>query len=273
MKTRIFAGAGLCAVLIITVLLNGVFPLFLNILIAFMCAVGAHELCKCFSMDKQKWVYVPSILFAAVSPFVGFASWGLFLLACIYTLWIFFTVIHHHEIIKFTEMIPVYAMNLLVTVALNTIISIRNISTEFGIFYAMVAILGPWVADAGAYFSGSFFGKHKLCPKISPKKTVEGFVGGIIVSIVAMLLGGILFTKLYSPENAGIHYIVLAVSGFLCGFVSVVGDLSFSIIKREKGIKDYGKLIPGHGGILDRFDSVIFVSPFVYMLLCIFGVH
>ncbi len=273
MKTRILAGAGLCVILIITVLLNGVFPLFLNILIAFMCAVAAHELCKCFSLDGQKWVYFPSILFAAASPFASFVSWGMFLLASVYTLWMFFTVIYHHETLKFCDTVPVYAMNILVTVALNTIVLIRNISPEFGIFYAMVAVLGPWIADAGAYFSGSFFGKRKLCPKISPKKTVEGFIGGILVSIVAMLLGGLLFTKLYSPENASVHYIVLAVSGFLSGFVSVVGDLSFSIIKREKGIKDYGNLIPGHGGILDRFDSVIFVSPFVYTLLCIFGVH
>lgn len=274
MKTRIFAGAGLCAVLIITILLNSPFPLFLNLLIAFMCGVAAHELCKCFSLEKQKWIYYPTILYGVIAPLIVKIqpSWGLFALTCVYSLWIFFTIIHHHEVIKFTETIPVFAMQILVTRALITLLDIRTICGNFGIFYVMVAILGPWIADAGAYFSGSFFGKHKLCPVISPKKTVEGFVGGIVVSVVAALLSGLILTKVYSPISPMKHYIALALSGFFCGFVSVVGDLSFSIIKREKGIKDYGNLIPGHGGILDRFDSVIFVAPLVYLTLYIIGV-
>lgn len=117
-------------------------------------------------------------------------------------------------------------------------------------------VLTAFGTDVMAYFTGFLLGKHKLCPKISPKKTVEGSVGGIIGSIV---LSGI-FGYFFMPEIL-VHCLVI---GLLGGIVSQFGDLTASIFKRKMGIKDYGNLIPGHGGILDRFDSVLFTGPMVY---------
>lgn len=119
--------------------------------------------------------------------------------------------------------------------------------------------LASWGADTGAYFTGRFFGKRKLAPVISPKKTVEGAIGGVISSAVLCMLMSIYFEPALIP-----HSIAIGVVGSL---ISIVGDLSASKIKREMGIKDYGNIMPGHGGILDRFDSVILVTPFIYYVI------
>lgn len=117
-------------------------------------------------------------------------------------------------------------------------------------------VITAFGTDIMAYFSGYCFGKHKLCPKISPKKTIEGSVGGTLGSVI---LSG-LFGWFFMPE-VFVHCLVI---GLLGGIVSQFGDLTASIFKRKMGIKDYGNLIPGHGGILDRFDSVLFTGPMVY---------
>lgn len=117
-------------------------------------------------------------------------------------------------------------------------------------------VLTAFGTDIMAYFSGVFLGKHKLCPKISPKKTIEGSAGGILGSVI---LCGV-FSRIFIPELL-VHCLIMGVLG---GVISQFGDLTASIFKRKMGIKDYGNLIPGHGGILDRFDSVLFTAPMVY---------
>ncbi|WP_130863612.1 phosphatidate cytidylyltransferase [Bacilliculturomica massiliensis] len=124
-----------------------------------------------------------------------------------------------------------------------------------------LVFLTAFGTDIMAYFSGYFFGKHKLCPKISPKKTVEGSVGGVLGSVI---LCGV-FGWFVVPQLL-IHCMVIGVLG---GVVSQFGDLTASIFKRKMGIKDYGNLIPGHGGILDRFDSVLFTAPLVYYYIAL----
>jgi phosphatidate cytidylyltransferase len=119
-----------------------------------------------------------------------------------------------------------------------------------------LVFLTAYGSDMFAYFTGVLFGRHKLCPKISPKKTVEGGIGGI--------LGSTLFCGAFGYFALREHFWVCLVIGILGGAVSQLGDLAASVIKRQLGIKDYGKLIPGHGGILDRFDSVLFTAPLVY---------
>lgn len=127
--------------------------------------------------------------------------------------------------------------------------------TEYGILIWLI-VLTAFGTDIMAYFTGYALGKHKLCPKISPKKTIEGAIGGVVGSLV---LSGI-FGYFFASEIL-IHCIIIGVLG---GVVSQFGDLTASIFKRKMGIKDYGNLIPGHGGILDRFDSVLFTGPLVY---------
>jgi phosphatidate cytidylyltransferase len=121
-----------------------------------------------------------------------------------------------------------------------------------------------WCSDTFAYYIGKSIGKHKLCPLVSPKKTIEGSIGGIIGSIVGVLIWG------YINSNIDFHWyqlIVLAVCG---SAIAQIGDLSASLIKRYIGIKDYGNIMPGHGGILDRFDSILFAAPVVYYYIVIF---
>jgi len=126
---------------------------------------------------------------------------------------------------------------------------------DFSIFVWLI-VLTAFGTDIMAYFTGMLLGKHKLCPKISPKKTIEGSVGGTLGSVI--LCG--LFSWIFAPELI-VHALII---GALGGVISQFGDLTASIFKRKMGIKDYGNLIPGHGGILDRFDSVLFTAPMVY---------
>lgn len=130
-----------------------------------------------------------------------------------------------------------------------------------------LVVLTAFGTDIMAYFSGVAFGKHKLCPNISPKKTVEGSVGGILGSVILCLV----FAYFFLSEMTS-HSMLLALTvGILGGIVSQFGDLTASIFKRHMGIKDYGHLIPGHGGILDRFDSVLFTAPMVFYVFWIWN--
>lgn len=132
---------------------------------------------------------------------------------------------------------------------------------EFGKVYVWLIFIISFATDTFAYFSGYLFGRHKLIPKVSPKKTVEGSIGGILGSACLCILFGYIFN---------LNLFTMAVIGSLGSIVAQCGDLFASSIKRYVGIKDYGKLIPGHGGILDRFDSVILVAPFVYYAIKFF---
>ena len=116
------------------------------------------------------------------------------------------------------------------------------------------------MADAGGFFIGASFGKHKLCPNVSPKKTVEGAVGGLIFCVLTAVVLGLLFAFVIAPEYK-FNFVALIILGVVDAVVSIFGDLSFSLIKRSVGIKDYSSVFPGHGGMLDRFDSIIFTAP------------
>ncbi len=130
-----------------------------------------------------------------------------------------------------------------------------------------VALIGAWATDIFAYLVGVTFGKHKLCPAISPKKSIEGSIGGVIGVIVTLTLYCRLGLAHFIPAFAQVPVWTYILLGFACGILSQVGDLTASMIKRHFGVKDYGKIFPGHGGILDRFDSLFFVAPAVHFFL------
>lgn len=138
---------------------------------------------------------------------------------------------------------------------------------KYGNIILWLPFLTAWFTDTFAYFVGIYMGKAKLCPKISPKKTIEGALGGIIGSVTLCTLSGIIFNNL-GVDIKLIHFVI---SGFLCGIASELGDLAASYIKRYTGIKDFGNLIPGHGGILDRFDSILFTAPVIYYYFTLIG--
>jgi len=135
---------------------------------------------------------------------------------------------------------------------------------ENGRLLVLAPFVSAFVSDGGAYFVGRACGKHKLAPEISPKKTVEGSVGGFIASAVFMLVYGLIIDL---ATDLTVSYAWLALYGIIGSAVGQIGDLTFSYIKRRYGIKDFGNLLPGHGGILDRFDSLVFVAPLTEAIL------
>lgn len=138
---------------------------------------------------------------------------------------------------------------------------------KYGNIILYLPFLTAWFTDTCAYFVGIYMGKMKLCPKISPKKTVEGALGGIVGSVVFTTVSGIIINNL----GMDIRIIHFAITGLLCGIASEIGDLAASYIKRYTGIKDFGNIIPGHGGVLDRFDSILFTAPVIYYYFVLIG--
>ena len=135
---------------------------------------------------------------------------------------------------------------------------------QIGPFLVLLPLVAAWGSDTCALFAGILFGKHKLAPFVSPKKTVEGAVGGVVGATVIMLAVVAVFNR-FTPVD--IPFFAAAVLGAVGAVIGQLGDLTFSVIKRQTGIKDYGHIFPGHGGVLDRFDSVIFVAPVVELVL------
>ena len=139
---------------------------------------------------------------------------------------------------------------------------------EYGVYLVWMIFISSWISDTCAYLVGVLMGKHKLVPQLSPKKTIEGSIGGILGSaLVGALFVFFLLDKTFGVNQFGV---MLAIIGAIGSVISQVGDLAASAIKRNHDIKDYGNLIPGHGGIMDRFDSVIFTAPMIYFLVIIF---
>jgi len=170
-----------------------------------------------------------------------------------------------HSKISFKDFAYTFSMTVIITVSLTSIVKLKQIDVTHSTMFLVMSMATPWLNDAGAYFVGVLAGKHKLCPKISPKKTIEGAVGGVVVCVITSGIAYFLFEWLIYSDLR-INYVNAAVITFAGALLSIVGDLSFSVIKRSYAVKDYGDLIPGHGGILDRFDSVVFFAPFLYII-------
>ena len=144
------------------------------------------------------------------------------------------------------------------------IVLTRNL--ENGFFYIWLIFIGAFVTDTSAYFAGRMFGRHKILPEISPKKTVEGCLGGIVGCIAITVLYGVILDR-YVGDKLNISLYHFVIIGVLNGVISQIGDWAASAIKRYVKIKDYGKIMPGHGGVLDRFDSILFIAPVVYFYI------
>jgi len=274
LKERVASGVSLVIFLAAIVVFNSTFPAALNIAIALISVLAVFEIISALGLSKNFVLLVPSLIFSAVIPLLQLVTpqqiqadtlqqAAYFL----YTVVIFGALILYHKVITFREVGVIYSMSLLIPSALETIVSIRTLGGRHGMFYVIIAIFSAWIADTGAFFAGRRWGKHKLCPNISPKKTVEGVFGGFALNIIAMVVFGYIFHAIYYAYSVEISYVTLVIIGFFGTIMSILGDLSFSLIKRSCHIKDFGEIIPGHGGILDRFDSVIFEAPFVYLLV------
>lgn len=269
MKTRVISGAILVVLVAAIVVFNNSLPFALNIAVALITVFAVYELISALGLQKSRLIVISSLLTSAAIPMV-FDQRIVFIVYCAYTAVLFACMIRYHDTITFKEIAVIYSMVIMIPVALRSLVSLRDLGGAHGMFLTLIAIIASWASDAGAYFVGTFMGKHKLCPNISPKKTVEGAIGGAIVNILVMLLCGFLFSQIFYGGQKQVSYVLLIIIGLGGSLTSILGDLSFSLIKRSCHIKDFGQTIPGHGGILDRFDSVIFTAPFVYLLVSFF---
>ncbi len=233
---------------------NPIIGIIVGIASAFMTGeyLNAKGILKVFELS------VPCMLIAFVLSQTVISQY-MFLVFVVFIMLAFSVFIFSHKKISYIDLAYAICGTLLISFGMSALPTIC--SNGIGVaFYFITVFALPWMADAGGFFIGATMGKHKLCPNISPKKTVEGAVGGVIFCIVTALIVGVVFQYLIMPDYK-INFLALAILGLLDAPISILGDLSFSLIKRSLNIKDYGSIFPGHGGMLDRFDSIIFTAP------------
>ena len=263
MKTRILVAAvGLPLLLLIVLALPSAGT---AILVAAMCILAVYELLIGAGFCKHVRIFAYS---SAMALAVCLWSWldlprALGMIAVlVYFCALFGELLAAHAGLSFKTVCCAAFAGLAVPYLLSALIRLRILDN--GGFWVLTVFVLTMIPDSGAYFAGRLFGKHKLCPVISPHKTVEGAVGGVVCTVIFMVLFGLLLQYAFHFK---VNYLLAVVYGLLGAGASILGDLTFSVIKRQAKIKDYGSLLPGHGGILDRFDSTTVVAPLVEVLV------
>lgn len=268
------------------------------LLVAALCAVGAHEMMHAAAGERGTRLIPLTVVVAAlvsgdiywtnpsetlVNDFLsGSSVLGMYgvmsgqgnavrpsflpALALVFVVGLFLYAILHYgkeTAVPFSAVTTAIFSALVFPLMLSCLLRLRLM--PYGVILVFLPLVIAFGSDTFAYFAGLTMGRHKLAPLVSPKKTIEGCIGGLAGGIIGIaLLKGIAY---WAAGVVFLQWWQVAVFGILGSAVSQIGDLSFSVVKREFGVKDYGKLLPGHGGVLDRFDSVTFVAPFAYLLL------
>lgn len=262
-----------------------VFPIVLSIL----SVIGVFEMAKCLGHHKNLVLTIPMYLIAAALPLLRFylipdvdstllGPYEDYYFFSIAIATIFFMLIYTLAYVmlrknkdKLSDILTFYALFVYIVGCFSSIACVRYFRGDTGnmgkYIYALI-FLGAWICDTFAYFTGRLLGKHKLIPDISPKKTIEGSIGGIVFTIISFVIYGLIVNKVWDDEIQ-LSYVLLVIMGFVASIISQIGDLIASAIKRQYDIKDYGNLFPGHGGVLDRFDSVMLVAPMTYIVFYI----
>jgi phosphatidate cytidylyltransferase len=269
MKTRVITGLVALAVFVPFLIFSNTWAF--GFAMAVCSAISVFEIVRCVKLDKNLWVSVPLLLLGAALPmYVYFAGGHLAFLRvavpCVLlcVLWLLAVAVFASEKISFPELSTAAFLCFYVICAFSSILFLRYYD-ELGAFTYLLIFIGAWITDSFAYFCGMLFGKHKLIPQISPKKTVEGSLGGILFCGLAFVLyGWILRHWLHIATD--FSYFLLFVYGVVVSVVSQIGDLAMSAVKRHYQIKDYGRILPGHGGFLDRFDSILAVATVLFVL-------
>ena len=245
--------------LLVGILIAGEFwnPI-IGIIVGVASAFMVGEYLNAKNLLKNFWISIPCMLFACLLSIL-ISTQYVYILLTLFMIFSFAVLIINHRVLSYIDLAYAVFGTLLISFGMSALPLIC--SEGIGVtFFFCTAFALPWMADAGGFFIGAAMGKHKLCPNISPKKTVEGAVGGVIFCLISAMLIGLIFQFLVIPD-AKINFWALALLGLIEAPVSILGDLSFSLIKRSLKIKDYGSIFPGHGGMLDRFDSIIFTAP------------
>ena len=288
MLTRIISAAVGIVIMVTMLIFHSTFAL--PFVTAGITVIMLFELLRAVKLEKCLPVLISSVLYGIAVPFIysiqklyisselpiadykSTAEQILFAVALLCCFVIFVTWLFNHKKIRYEQIFFALAATILIPQAMSTMVRIERENSEHGVFLLVMGLCGAWIADSGAYFTGVAIGKHKLCPEISPKKTIEGFVGGMISTAVVFVAAFAVYNNLIADNSMKQEigsYFAVAVTGLLCAVIGTVGDLSASMIKRQIGFKDYGKIMPGHGGLMDRFDSVLFVLPTFYCLISI----
>jgi len=255
MLKRVISGIIGVPILIGIVHYGGI-ALFLSVLI--VCLIGLREFYKAVAVKEIKTLdlvgYITAIMI--ISSFYYAYSINFVLFSLVLAVMLLSSIMILNTKYTVLDGAITFIGIIYVAIFLGHVVLISKEANSIAIWLVFITAFGT---DTFAYFSGYFFGKRKLCPTISPKKTVEGAIGGVIGTIILSLGFGYLFLKE--------HLFAVLLIGLIGSIFSMAGDLTASLIKRKVGIKDFGNIMPGHGGVLDRFDSIIFTAPVVYYLL------
>ena len=237
------------------------------LVVALLSGLAVQELLGTTRLVKSKRIITYGTVFAALVPVAhtfDVPNWlnngGLFLFVFL----LFVEGVTNFEEVPFDAIGVTLFAGLIIPLFMMSLIRLKEM--PLGNYLVMLPFVIAFCSDAAAYFVGRKLGKTQIAPAISPKKTVEGAVGGFAGAIFCTLLYGVVITTVFPVR---VNYLILALYAVLGAFASVMGDLSFSYIKRGARIKDFGNVMPGHGGILDRFDSILFAAPLLEVLVIV----
>ena len=265
MKKRVIAACVLLPLLLAIVLFLP--KIITAILFGAMAAIGARELLLGTGLVTRKH-YIRYAMVMAFFTGLWSSIWSVFILVLLGILaffcFLFAEMLLFHKEVSFSELAMTFMAGFVIPFLFCGVVRLHN--WENGRFLILLPFVIAFLSDTGAYFVGCAFGKHKLAPVISPNKTVEGLLGGLLGACVGVAIYCVVLQFFFHFE---VNYWYIPAYGILGSLGAVFGDLCFSAIKRQTGIKDYGNLIPGHGGILDRFDSMTVVAPVTELLLMI----
>ena len=241
--------------------------------VALLSLAAMYEMTGLTGFRSKPMVWVPSYILAMIMPVGAYfanADSFTYLTVCGGILLGFLFYLYGYAIfkrgeVKFADVSMQFTTLLYISTSFTSLALVRYITN--GVYMFALVFVASWVCDMFAYFVGRAIGKHKLIEEISPKKTIEGSIGGIVCTTLAFALYGYIITLFDGPKP---DYITLLILGFVLSIVAQFGDLICSLIKREHGVKDYGNIFPGHGGVLDRFDSVLAVAPILYIFCVLF---
>lgn len=258
------------------------------IVVAALSVLATREIEKVIGL-KNKAIYILSLVFSgAVVLFYEYraelAGLGIVVpttaVFAIYCVLVFMLMLTDFENTKFEQVASVIVASALVPFAFSTIIFLNDMSEtyperfggdkHYDLFFILFGLFAAWLTDTFAYFTGRFLGKHKMCPNISPKKTVEGAIGGVVGGVLSNVILFIIFDKYFFTTHALSFVWVISVTVILT-LVGMCGDLTASVVKRNFGVKDFGNILPGHGGVMDRFDSGLFVLSMLWVLITLTG--
>ena len=279
MKTRVITSAVGLVVLFAVMALFDTFVF--KVVIAAICLLAIHEVFKAFRFEKAAYIYWGFVPYTLLVMFSDFHMVRICMLPAsyIFALYLVLCVIGNSKSINYAKLGGMVLFSCIIMFCFYSLIYLKQLLPRatygYDALYFIFLILGfAWGGDSAAYFAGRAFGKHKLAPVVSPNKTIEGAVGGVMGSMLLGVVVTACYTALHG-QLVGVpldtlgwrYYVVVVLLGGFGSLLGIVGDLFASVIKRQCGIKDYGTIFPGHGGIMDRFDSVLFIAPFVAMVV------